>query len=76
VIAQVGIAGSTRAGKYVTFGGQAGINGHISLGDGATVAAQAGVFGDVAPGETVSGYPARPHRRRCGRRRVCSGCRT
>jgi UDP-3-O-[3-hydroxymyristoyl] glucosamine N-acyltransferase len=62
VIAQVGIAGSTRAGRYVTFGGQAGINGHITIGDGATVAAQAGVFGDVAPGETVSGYPARPHR--------------
>ena len=62
VVAQVGIAGSTRAGKYVTFGGQAGINGHIVIGDGATVAAQAGVFGDVEPGETVSGYPARPHR--------------
>lgn len=62
VVAQVGIAGSTRAGRYVTFGGQAGINGHIVIGDGATIAAQAGVFGDVASGETVSGYPARPHR--------------
>ncbi|HEX2168288.1 MAG TPA: UDP-3-O-(3-hydroxymyristoyl)glucosamine N-acyltransferase [Longimicrobiales bacterium] len=62
VVAQVGIAGSTRAGKYVTFGGQAGINGHITIGDGATIAAQAGVFGDVPAGETVSGYPARPHR--------------
>lgn len=62
VIAQVGIAGSTRAGKYVTLGGQAGINGHIAIGDGATIAAQAGVFGDVEPGQTVSGYPARPHR--------------
>ncbi|MBR9989363.1 MAG: UDP-3-O-(3-hydroxymyristoyl)glucosamine N-acyltransferase [Gemmatimonadetes bacterium] len=62
VIAQVGIAGSTRAGRYVTFGGQAGINGHITIGDGATIAAQAGVFGDVEAGETVSGYPARPHR--------------
>jgi UDP-3-O-[3-hydroxymyristoyl] glucosamine N-acyltransferase len=62
VIAQVGIAGSTRAGRYVTLGGQAGINGHIHIGDGATIAGQSGVFGDVAPGETVSGYPARPHR--------------
>lgn len=62
VVAQVGVAGSTRAGKYVTFGGQAGINGHITIGDGATIAAQAGVFGDVEAGETVSGYPARPHR--------------
>jgi UDP-3-O-[3-hydroxymyristoyl] glucosamine N-acyltransferase len=62
VVAQVGMAGSTSAGRYVTFGGQAGINGHISIGDGATIAAQAGVFGDVPAGETVSGYPARPHR--------------
>jgi UDP-3-O-[3-hydroxymyristoyl] glucosamine N-acyltransferase len=62
VVAQVGIAGSARAGRYVTFGGQAGINGHIVIGDGATIAGQAGVFGDVEPGETVSGYPARPHR--------------
>jgi UDP-3-O-[3-hydroxymyristoyl] glucosamine N-acyltransferase len=62
VIAQVGIAGSTNVGRYVTFGGQAGINGHIAIGDGATIAAQAGVFGDVEAGETVSGYPARPHR--------------
>ncbi|HEX6133937.1 MAG TPA: UDP-3-O-(3-hydroxymyristoyl)glucosamine N-acyltransferase [Longimicrobiales bacterium] len=62
VVAQVGLAGSTRVGRYVTLGGQAGIAGHITIGDGATIAAQAGVFGDVAPGTTVSGYPARPHR--------------
>ncbi|HSJ26502.1 MAG TPA: UDP-3-O-(3-hydroxymyristoyl)glucosamine N-acyltransferase [Longimicrobiales bacterium] len=62
VVSQVGISGSTRMGRFVTLGGQAGIKGHIRIGDGATVAAQAGVFGDVAPGVTVSGYPARPHR--------------
>ena len=62
VTAQVGIAGSTKIGRYVTFGGQAGIPGHLTIGDGAVIAAQAGVFGDVAPGTTVSGYPARPHR--------------
>lgn len=62
VVAQVGIAGSTTVGRYVTLGGQAGIPGHLKIGDGATVAAQAGVFGDVPAGETVSGYPARPHR--------------
>jgi UDP-3-O-[3-hydroxymyristoyl] glucosamine N-acyltransferase len=44
--------------------GQAGIKDHISIGDGAVVLAQAGLFGDVAPGEVVSGYPARPHRER------------
>lgn len=62
VVAQVGFAGSTRVGRYVTFGGQAGIAGHIAIGEGATIAAQAGVFGNVEGGETVSGYPARPHR--------------
>ena len=45
----------------MTLGGQAGLRGHVEIGDGATVAAQAGVFGDIPPGETWSGYPARPH---------------
>ncbi len=62
IVAQVGVSGSTRLGRGVTLGGQAGIPGHLEIGDGATIAAQAGVFGDVPPGETWSGYPARPHR--------------
>lgn len=60
--AQSGVAGSTRLGKGVVLGGQAGLIGHIRIGDGARVAAQAGVIGSVPAGETVSGYPARPHR--------------
>jgi UDP-3-O-[3-hydroxymyristoyl] glucosamine N-acyltransferase len=43
-------------------GGQAGVQGHIEIGAGARVGGQAGVIGDVPAGETVSGYPARPHR--------------
>ena len=43
-------------------GGQAGVVGHLRIGAGARIGAQAGVIGDVAPGETVSGYPARDHR--------------
>jgi UDP-3-O-[3-hydroxymyristoyl] glucosamine N-acyltransferase len=62
IMAQVGIAGSTRLGDGCILAGQAGINGHIELGNGVRIAAQAGVFGDVPPGETWSGYPARPHR--------------
>ena len=62
IVSQVGISGSTRLGAGVTLGGQAGIGGHARIGEGATIAAQAGVFGDVPPGETWSGYPARPHR--------------
>jgi UDP-3-O-[3-hydroxymyristoyl] glucosamine N-acyltransferase len=62
IVAQVGISGSASIGNRAVLAGQAGIGGHLVIGDGARVAAQAGVIGDVAPGETVSGYPARPHR--------------
>jgi UDP-3-O-[3-hydroxymyristoyl] glucosamine N-acyltransferase len=62
LVAQVGIAGSSRVGAGAVLGGQAGVSGHLDIGAGARLGAQAGVIGDVAPGETVSGYPARPHR--------------
>ncbi|OQA92571.1 MAG: UDP-3-O-acylglucosamine N-acyltransferase [Elusimicrobia bacterium ADurb.Bin231] len=62
IVAQAGIAGSSKVGNWVTIAGQAGIVGHINIADGAVIAAQAGVIGDVGPKETVSGYPARPHR--------------
>lgn len=62
LVAQVGVAGSSRVGKGAVLGGQVGVSGHLEIGEGARVGAQAGVIGDVPPGETVSGYPARPHR--------------
>jgi UDP-3-O-[3-hydroxymyristoyl] glucosamine N-acyltransferase len=62
IMAQVGIAGSVHVEDGVVLAGQAGISGHHTIGAGARLAAQAGVFGDVPPGETWSGYPARPHR--------------
>lgn len=62
VMSQAGIAGSVRVGNGVILAGQAGVSGHLTIGDGARVAAQGGVFGDIPPGETWSGYPARPHR--------------
>ncbi|CAN5299156.1 UDP-3-O-(3-hydroxymyristoyl)glucosamine N-acyltransferase [soil metagenome] len=62
VVSQVGISGSTVVGDGAVLGGQAGFGGHLHVGDGARVGAQAGVTRDVAAGETVSGYPARPHR--------------
>lgn len=60
--AMVGIAGSTSVGDRVMLGGQAGSVGHIHIGEGARVGAQSGIIGDVAPGETISGYPARNNR--------------
>jgi UDP-3-O-[3-hydroxymyristoyl] glucosamine N-acyltransferase len=62
IIAQVGVSGSTTIGDGAIVAGQAGVGGHLSIGARARVGAQAGVTADVAPGETVSGYPARPHR--------------
>ncbi|HEU0051799.1 MAG TPA: UDP-3-O-(3-hydroxymyristoyl)glucosamine N-acyltransferase, partial [Longimicrobium sp.] len=62
IVSQVGISGSTRVGDGAVLGGQAGVQGHIEIGAGARVGGQAGVIGDVPAGETVSGYPARPHR--------------
>ena len=62
IMAQVGIAGSVRVEDGCVLAGQVGIAGHHTIGTRATVAAQAGVFGDVPPGETWSGYPARPHK--------------
>jgi UDP-3-O-[3-hydroxymyristoyl] glucosamine N-acyltransferase len=62
VVAQVGISGSNSIGDYAVLGGQAGTNPHVTIGAGAKVAGRAAITADVAPGETVSGYPARPHR--------------
>jgi UDP-3-O-[3-hydroxymyristoyl] glucosamine N-acyltransferase len=62
LMAQVGIAGSTHIEDGCILAGQAGISGHVTIGKGARLAAQAGVFGSIPPGETWSGYPARPHK--------------
>jgi len=62
LMAQVGIAGSVRVEDGCILAGQVGISGHLTIGRGARLAAQAGVFGSIPPGETWSGYPARPHR--------------
>ncbi len=62
LIAQCGIAGSTRLLDYVTVAAQAGIAGHLTLETGAKVAAKSGVMRDVKAGETVGGIPAIPLR--------------
>jgi len=62
VMAQVGVAGSARIEDGCIIAGQAGIAGHNTIGKGARLAAQGAAFGDIPPGETWSGYPARPHK--------------
>jgi len=61
LIAQVGVAGSTKLGMGVVAAGQVGIVGHLEIGAGVKIAAQAGVTHDVEAGATIGGSPARPH---------------
>lgn len=60
LVAQVGIAGSTRVGNLVTMAGQAGVAGHLKIGDRVVIAAQSGVMNDIPAGEKWLGAPARP----------------
>ncbi|OVE77640.1 hypothetical protein BVX98_02175 [bacterium F11] len=60
IVAQVGIAGSTRLGQGVVLGGQAGVADHATIGDGVQVGAQSGVKGDIEPGAILFGSPAQP----------------
>jgi UDP-3-O-[3-hydroxymyristoyl] glucosamine N-acyltransferase len=60
---QVGMAGSTKTGKYFLAGGQAGINGHIDIPDRVTVAPKSGMTRPGKSGEAYAGYPARPFRK-------------
>jgi len=62
IVAQAGIAGSTRLGRAATLGAQAGIAGHLLIGAGARIAAKSGVMRDVKDGEEVCGAPAVPIR--------------
>jgi UDP-3-O-[3-hydroxymyristoyl] glucosamine N-acyltransferase len=60
--ALVGIAGSTRIGRGAWLGGRASAINHLEIGEGARVTFGSTVTRDVPAGQTVSGYPARPHR--------------
>jgi UDP-3-O-[3-hydroxymyristoyl] glucosamine N-acyltransferase len=62
IVAQVGIAGSTKIGMNVIIGPQAGIIDHLEIGDRATVVGGSGVVKSVPAGEVVSGFPTMPHR--------------
>lgn len=61
LIAQTGIAGSTKAGNHVIFAGQTGCTGHITIGDNTIFAGKTGITGNIKGGQTYAGFPARPH---------------
>lgn len=62
IIAQVGIAGSTKVGNHCILAGQTGCTGHITIGDNCTFAGKTGIVGNVPANSTMAGYPMRPHK--------------
>lgn len=62
IVAQTGIAGSTKVEDGVTIAGQVGIAGHLTVGKGAKIAAKSGITKDIPPNTTMFWYPAREQR--------------
>jgi len=62
IVAQVGIAGSTKIGKNVIIGGQVGFTDHIEIGDRVMIGSKSGVAKSIPAGQVVSGIPTMPHR--------------
>jgi len=58
IVAQSGIAGSTKIEDFVVIAGKVGISGHIRIGMGAKIAANSGVMRDVPAFSSMGGYPA------------------
>ena len=55
IVAQTGISGSSRLGRYVTLAGQVGVVGHVEIGDEVVVAAKSGVSKDTPPRQQLMG---------------------
>jgi UDP-3-O-[3-hydroxymyristoyl] glucosamine N-acyltransferase len=60
MVAQTGVAGSTKFGDYVAAGGQAGFADNLTIGTGARLGAQCGIMRNVLEGEVLAGSPAMP----------------
>ncbi len=58
IIAQAGVAGSTRIGNGCIIWAQAGLSGHLTVGDRAQVGPASGLSKDVPEGEFYLGLPA------------------
>jgi len=58
IVAQVGIAGSSRLGRNVILAGQVGVSDHIEIGDNVMVGAQSGVLKSIPPNQVYFGSPA------------------
>lgn len=62
LVAQSGIAGSSRLGNYVTIAAQAGVAGHIEVVDQVVLTGRAGLTKSLSKPGVFSGMPARPMR--------------
>ncbi len=63
LVAQSGVAGSTKLGDFVVLAAQTGLAGHLRIGTGAKLAASSGVMRDIPAGEEWAGTPAMPARK-------------
>ena len=57
LVAQTGIAGSSKIGKKVIAGGQVGIADHVEIGDNVIMAAKSGVTKSIPANSMVAGIP-------------------
>lgn len=61
IVAQAGIAGSSRLGSGVILAGQVGVKDHVNIDDGVIIGAKSGVMEDLKKG-TYFGIPVLNHR--------------
>ena len=62
IVAQGGIAGSSKIGNHCTFGGQAAVAGHLTVGDNVMIGGRGGATGNVEANQVLSGLPLMPHK--------------
>lgn len=62
MVAQSGIAGSSKIGNHCTFGGQSAIAGHLQVGDNVMIGGRGGATGNVDSNQILSGLPLMPHK--------------
>lgn len=63
IVAQSGIAGSSKTGKYVVIAGQVAVAGHLSIADRTMIAGKSGISKSITePGGKYGGIPVMPIR--------------
>jgi UDP-3-O-[3-hydroxymyristoyl] glucosamine N-acyltransferase len=60
IVSQTGIAGSSKTGRHVIFGGQAGVVGHIEIADNVLIATRGGVSKSIHEAGRYAGGPTMP----------------